>query len=128
MKELFKLSPIASSILIIIVLGLSLIVIDASFTNQEVFYGTVVDNQYKAASTSIGVGTGIASNGKVGTVTTTSSSSEEFLLMVKKDDGSIETVKCKPELYYAKEKGQDIKCCYHNGLIFGGVWSITGLE
>jgi hypothetical protein len=120
--------PILSSIMAILILGLTFIVIDQIASKPEAFYGNVIDKHYKAERTSVGTGTSVGSNGSVGVVTTTEVDPEEFLIMVKTESGKIVTVNCEPELYYQKEVGERIDCNAYKGLFTGMVWSLHGVR
>lgn len=115
-------------ILTLIFLFLIFIITDSFFSKPVAFTGLVVDKHYKAESVRTGTGIVNTTQGVTGIVTTTEWDPEEFLIMVKTDNGNVVTAKCKPELYYAKEKGQPIDCYWSKGYFTGWQWSVYCLK
>ena len=127
-KEMFEEMPIMSSVIALIILGITLIVIDGINTEPKPFYGTVIDKHYKAERNSTGAGYGMTSNGKMGVVVSSESEPEKFLIMVETENGKIVTVKCSPELYYKKQIGEKIECNNYIGSITGMSWALKGVR
>lgn len=125
---MFEEMPVMSSVIALIILGITFIVIDGINTEPKPFYGTVIDKRYKAERNSTGTGYGMTSNGKMGVVVTSESEPEKFLVMVKTESGQIVTVKCSPELYYEKEIGEEIDCVNYVGSFTGMSWSLKGVR
>ena len=127
-REFFEDSPVFSSLMAIIVLGLVFLLIDGIASKPYPFDGIVMDKQYKAEVNSTGTGYGIMSNGKSGMIITHQHEEEEFLLMVKTSNKEVVTVKCSAGLYYEKEIGQKIECNASKGFFTGKVLSMHGIR
>ncbi|MBE7671577.1 hypothetical protein F7649_10680 [Tenacibaculum piscium] len=120
--------PIMSSVIALIILGVTFIVIDVINAKPKQFYGTIIDKHYKAERNSNGTGYGMTSNGKMGVVVTSESEPEKFLVMVEIENGKIFTVECSPELYYKKQIGEKIECNNHICSFTGMSWSKKGVR
>ena len=120
--------PIVSSIIAIIILGLTFLLIDGIASKPEPFYGSVIDKHYKAERNITGTGYGMTSNGTSGVIVTSEHECEKFLLMVKTENGNVVTVECEPELYYEKQIGQKIYCKAYKGFFTGSTWSMYGVR
>lgn len=127
-KEMFEEMPIMSSVIALIILGITFIVIDGINTEPKPFYGTVIDKHYKAERNSTGTGYGMTSNGKMGVVVVSESEPEKFLVIVETENGKIVTVKCSPELYYKKQIGERIECNNYIGYFTGMSWVLKGVR
>lgn len=124
----FEDMPIVSSIIAIIILGLTFLLIDGIASKPEPFYGSVIDKHYKAERNITGTGYGMTSNGTSGVIVTSEHECEKFLLMVKTENGNVVTVECEPELYYEKQIGQKIYCKAYKGFFTGSTWSMYGVR
>jgi hypothetical protein len=127
-REMFEDMPVISSILALILLGLVFICIDGLMSKPEFYSGNVVDKHYSAESHRTGAGVGVTSGGQTGVVMTSESEPEKFLLMVKTKTGNVVTAKCKPELYYEKEIGQEIEFVIYKGRFTGLSWAVRGVR
>jgi preprotein translocase subunit SecF len=127
-REMFEDVPIISSIITLILLGIVFISIDGLMSKPEFYSGSVIDKHYSAESHRTGTGVGITSSGQTGVVMTSESEPEKFLLMVKTETGNVVTAKCKAELYYEKQIGQEIEFAIYKGLFTNMSWSVRGVR
>jgi hypothetical protein len=127
-REMFEDVPIISSIITLILLGILFISIDGLMSKPEFYSGNVIDKHYSPARNRTGTGVGVTSGGQTAVVMTSESQPEKFLLMVKTKAGNVVTAKCKPELYYEKEIGQEIEFAIYKGLFTGMSWSARGVR
>ena len=125
---MFKDMPVISSILALILFGLVFICIDGLMSKPEFYSGSVIDKHYSGESHRTGTGVGVTSSGQTGVVMTSESEPEKFLLMVRTKTGNVVTAKCKPELYYEKEIGQEIEFAIYKGRFTGMSWSVRGVR
>ncbi len=122
-REMFE-----CSILALILFGLVFICMDGLMSKPEFYSGNVIDKHYSAESHRTGTGVGVTSSGQTGVVMTSEREPEKFLLMVKTKAGNVVTARCKPELYYEKEIGQEIEFAIYKGRFTGVSWSVRGVR
>jgi hypothetical protein len=125
---MFEDMPVIGSIIALILFGLVFICIDGLMSKPEFYSGNVIDKHYSAESHRTGTGIGFTSSGQTGVVMTSEREPEKFLLMVKTKTGNVVTAKCKPELYYEKEIGQEIEFAIYKGRFTGMSWSVRGVR
>lgn len=102
---------------ILVVLILSIIgffVFDLSMGERKYYIGTIVDKIYIPSVTSTGVGYGMRSDGKTGTIVTTNRTQEKRNVFVKSNKG-ISEIRCGTNVYYEVETGTKVKVSYREG-------------
>ena len=107
---------------------LGIILTDVVFSTSTLTAGVVVDKQYQSEQTHVGVGNGVSTNGTSSQVVTTSTTPEQFLLIVRNSKQKIVTVECTPELYYSKEKEDELEYNIKNGYITGLNYGYNGVR
>jgi hypothetical protein len=115
-------------IVALILFGGVFICIDGLMSKPEFHSGNVIDKHYLAGSHRNGNGLGVTSSGQTSVVMISESEPEKFLLIVKTKSGDIVTAKCKPELYYEKEMGQEIEFAIYKGRFTNISWSVWGIR
>lgn len=128
MLDFFRDEPIIGTILTLLLAGLIFIIVDDLCSKPVYFQGTVIDKQYKGETNSTGIGTGVASNGQVGTVITSQHEDEKFLLIVQDATGEISTAECEAKLYYSKQINAPVRCYWLKGKFTPINYGIYGLE
>lgn len=100
---MFREMPIFSTIITLFILIALFFITDIVITTPQPFTGYVVDKQYKPERNNVGVGYGLTSSGKVGSVITSNHESEKYLIMVRLKTGEVITAESDAKLYYSKK-------------------------
>jgi hypothetical protein len=116
--------PILLVPIIIGVLIIGFFAIDITMSEKVFSNATVIEKHYTPSQHTSGTGIYTGGNGNTGVIITNSSQSEKFTIIVKRSDGSIESTRCEPEIYYSKKEGDTVTISEH----FGGISGIRYLR